>query len=313
MKFLDFQTKFPTEEHVIQHFLNIRYPSTICCNHCGSIAVARRRDKKKVFRCSDCKNDFSIFKDTMFEDTYTDLRKWVYAIHLFINDKKGISGLQLQREIGGSYKTSWRMLHKIRTAMGNSGEKELFEAIVEIDETYMGGKPRKGNKRNGQPQEKLKRGRGTNKTPVVGIIDRDSKQVHAKVALPNERGEKLTGNQLLAILKEATKDWAVVMTDEFKGYNILDKEDSRFIRLKIDHTAGYVDGIVHTNGIESFWSLLKRGHMGTYHYISVKWLQNYVHEFSFRHNNRKNPGIFDLILKQGIASQPIEIVDKKSA
>ena len=299
MTFLDFLEKFPTEEHIIQHFINIRYAGNVTCNHCGSDEVVRRKDKKKVFRCASCRNDFSIFKDTMFEDTYTNLRKWIYALHLFINGKKGISALQLQREIKGSYKTSWRMLRKIREAMGNKGDvRAQFLSIVEMDETYVGGKPRKGNKKNGQPQEKHKRGRGTSKIPVIGVVSRNSQQVHARVALPNKEGKKLTGKQLMAVLDEVVHKSAVVMTDEFTGYDFLRKK-GKHVHLKVDHTKEYAQGIIHTNNIESFWATLKRGIYGIYHHVSAQHLQKYVNEFCFRYNNR-NTNMMDLVLFQSI-------------
>ncbi len=116
----------------------------------------------------------------------------MYAIHLFLNSKKGISGLQLQREIGVTYKTAWRMLQQIRLAMGNVEHKDFIDTIVEIDETYIGGKPRKNNNHDDDDTHTNKRGRGTSKTPVVGIVDRLNKQVYAKIAMPNEEGKKLT-------------------------------------------------------------------------------------------------------------------------
>ncbi|MDR1219040.1 MAG: IS1595 family transposase [Treponema sp.] len=128
------------------------------------------------------------------------MRKWFYAIHLILNDKKGISGCQLQREVGITYKTAWRMLKQIRGAMGNRDMKETFDVFVEIDETYVGGKPRKENKRLDEggsvipsDKPKNKRGRGTKETPVVGVKERNSKQVYAQVMLPNEEGKKLSG------------------------------------------------------------------------------------------------------------------------
>lgn len=293
MTFMEFLEMFPSEEKVIKHFVTIRYPAGIACNHCGSIKVYHRNKTPKVYDCNDCKNTFSIFKDTIFEKTTTDLRKWMYAIHLFLNGKKGISGLQLKRETGVTYKTAWRMLKQIRKAMGNTQNKDLFEAIVEVDETYVGGKPRKefdNTKHN-------KRGRGTKKTPVVGLIDRAKKKVYARVALPNKHGKKLTGMQLLSILNEVCKQDATIITDEFTGYNILKK--TAYIRLMVDHSIEYANGMIHTNNIESFWATLKRGVYGIYHHISVKYLQDYVNEFCFRYNNRNN-NMFDMILKQSI-------------
>lgn len=145
MTFLELTKKFPTEESVIEYYINIRYPNGVHCNHCGSSKVYQEKKRQKVFSCNDCLSTFSPFKGTIFEKSSTDLRKWMYAIHLFLNGKKGVSGLQLQREIGVTYKTAWRMLLQIRMAMGNVEHKEFIDTIVEIDETYVGGKPRKEN------------------------------------------------------------------------------------------------------------------------------------------------------------------------
>lgn len=222
------------------------------------------------------------------------------AINFVCNNKKSLPALQFQREIGGSYKTSFRMLHQIRKAMDTSKDtKDLFEMIVEVDETYVGGKPRKtGNK---ETESKTKRGRGTKKVPVVGVLERETGRVHAKVAMPNKNGQKLTGKQLLNVINEAVGKNATIMTDEFKGYKVLDKlNESNRIHLVVDHSKEYANGWIHTNGIEGFWSLLKRGIIGSYHKVSVKYLQAYVNEFSFRYSNRKNPDIFDLIMKRTI-------------
>lgn len=299
MNFFEFLQQFPTEEKVVEYFIKIRYPKGATCNHCGGIRVSKRTAKPRFFQCNDCNDSFSIFKGTIFEKTTTDLRKWMYAIHLFLNAKKGVSGLQLQREIGVTYKTAWRMLKQIRTAMGNKQNQKQFEAIIEMDETYVGGKPRKGNKHDDDDKDDHnKRGRGSKKTPVVGVLERNGKRVHAKVALPNAEGKKLTGKQLLVILNEVCKGDATVMTDQFRAYNIL--KNSNFIHLKVDHSKEFANGDIHSNSIESFWAILKRGVYGIYHQISVKYLQSYVDEFCFRYNNRDERKAFDLVLKNAI-------------
>jgi transposase-like protein len=282
---------------VIEYFINIRYSQGVKCNHCGSgDKISKEKNRPKFFHCNSCNSSFSIFKDTIFEKSDTSLVKWMYAIHLFLNGKKGISGYQLQREIGVTYKTAWRMLKQIRTVM-ISDNKDFFNAIVEMDETYIGGKPRKSNDKNKNDDNQNKRGRGTKKKVIVGIVDRENKKVFAKAALKNRNGKKLTGIQLLKILDEVCKKNNVVMSDEFSSYNMLKKTD--YFHLKIDHTKNYVDGNIHTNSIESFWALLKRGIYGIYHHISLKYLQNYVNEFCFRYNNR-NGNAFNLILKQAV-------------
>ena len=300
MTFFEFNKRFGTEKAVVDYFIKVRYPNGICCNHCGSIKTYPRTESIKAFHCNDCRNTFSPFKGTIFEKSSTDLRKWFYAIHLFLNGKKGISGLQLQREIGVTYKTAWRMLQQIRKAMGNAENKEFFDTIVEIDETYVGGKPRKDNKRDDDDTPTVsKRGRGTNKTPVVGVVDRKNKKVFAKIALPNKEGKRLTANQLIDILKVVSKQENnnTIMTDEFKGYNPLAR--NKFVHLRVDHTKAFLDNGVHTNTIESFWAILKRGIYGIYHHVSVDYMQAYVDEFCFRYNNKKE-NMFDLVLKQSI-------------
>ena len=191
------------------------------------------------------------------------------------------------------------MLKQIRSAMGNTDMSKAFEAMVEIDETYIGGKPRK---MNGET-EPSKRGRGTKKTPVVGVKERSSSHVFAKVALPNEEGKKLTGKQLFNILDSVCKKDATVLTDDFKGYNFMNHKNTNknnYYRISVNHSESIysLGNGLHTNGIESFWALLKRGILGIYHHVSVDYLQEYVNEFCFRQNNGTSS--FDVLLKQGI-------------
>ena len=305
MNFFEFNKKFPTELACIHYFIKVRYGEKVTCNHCGSSKVFHRTDTPKKFQCSGCNNSFSIFKDTIFEKSDTDLRKWMYAIHLFLNSKKGISGYQLQREIGVTYKCAWRILKQIRLAMGNAETQEFIGSLVEMDETYVGGKPRKVKSKKDEDDNdtpKLKRGRGTKKNVVVGCIDRENKTVYAQVMIKNKEGKKLTGKQLLEVLDQVAQQKSTVISDEFKGYNILSKKSS-YIHLKIDHSKGYVaEGNVHTNTIESFWGTLKRGIVGIYHHVSTNYLQTYIDEFCFRSNNRDNTEMFNLLLKQSIIS-----------
>ena len=191
---------------------------------------------------------------------------------------------------------------------GQRRNKGVVRGIVEVDETYIGGKPRKYNDSKGKggnggleddPSEpKNKRGRGTEKTPIVGVKERSQGHVYANVALPNELGQKLTGKQLLNIISSACSKDATVITDNLSSYNILDKKG--YVHLTINHSAGqFSDGKgKHTNGIEGFWALFKRGVYGMYHHTSVKHMQKYVDEFVFRQNNRKNKDVFDILLGQ---------------
>lgn len=309
MTIIEFQKKFPNDDSIITHFRNLRYSHGLVCPHCGSTQkVGIRTDQPKLCNCNNCYNTFSIFTGTIFEKTTTDLTKWFYAVHLFLNAKKGISALQLQREIGTTYKTAWRMLKQIRKAMGNENLEKSFELIVEVDETYVGGKPRKENNNlkftTPKPNDTSNVGRGTKKTPVIGVKERNSGRVYVRVALPNEEGKKLTGNQLLKVISAVTKPNTVVMTDDFKGYNIMNHEKTnpeKFTHISVCHSLGEFSAGkgLHTNGIESFWAVLKRAIIGSYHHVSTKYLQNYVNECCFRQNNRSTDA-FDNLLRQSV-------------
>ncbi len=298
MNYKEFMKKFPDDKTIINYFIQIRYPEGIRCPHCKNEKVYQKKDRLKVFDCNFCGRSFSIFKDTIFEKTSTDLQKWFFSIHLVLNAKKGISALQLQREIGVTYKTAWRVLHQIRQAMEDRNNEDFFDTIVEIDETYIGGKPRKKNKRD-DDEPPLKRGRGTKKTPIVAVVDREERKVFAKVANPNKKGQKLTGRQLINILNQVCSGKNVtVISDEFKGYDKL--KGTNYIHFRVDHTKMFVDGDIHTNAVESFWAIVKRAFYGTYHRISVKYLQEYINEISFRYNNRNIDSSFDLLLKNAV-------------
>lgn len=255
MTYFEFNEKFPTDKSILQHFRTIRYKNGLICPHCGSTQqVGLRTDQPKLCNCNHCHNTFSIFTGTIFEKSSTDLKKWFFAVHLVLNAKKGISALQLQREIGTTYKTAWRMLKQIRTAMGNENLEKSFELIVEVDETYVGGKPRKQN------------------------------------------------NNL-----QLTKPNTVVMTDDFKGYNIMNNEKTnpeKFTHISVCHSLGeFSQGNgIHTNGIESFWAILKRAIIGSYHHVSTKYLQSYVNECCFRQNNRSDSAFDKLLLQSVLAA-----------
>jgi transposase-like protein len=306
----EFDEKFPDEKAAIDYFLDIRYKGNLVCPHCGStVSIYRERERLKVFHCSACNNSFSPFKDTIFEKTHIAIIKWFKVIRNFLNDRKGYSACHVERDLKVTYKTAWRMLQEVRTAMANREFEETFEAIVEVDETYVGGKPRKGNaildeKGNiiAIAKPKVKRGRGTKKIPVVGIKERSTTHVYAKVMLPNEEGRKLTGKQLLEVIEEVCKGKNTVMTDDYKSYKILDKKENgdKYIHLTVNHSKGqyYAGNGVHTNGIENFWSVMKRGIIGIYHHISKKYLQRYVDEFCFRQNTRLDKNMFNILLCQ---------------
>jgi transposase-like protein len=310
MTFFEFEKKFPNEKAAIDHFLDIRYQGNLTCPHCGAtISIYRYRDRPKFFQCYRCNNTFSPFKDTIFEKTHIDMRRWFYAIKMFLNSRKGISGCQLERELGVTYKTAWRMLQQIRIAMANEKEREKFEVYVEMDETMIGGKPRKPNAildKDGNVIARTtphnKRGRGANKMKVAGIKEMSTTKVYIKFMPPNEKGEELSGKQLREVIREACKEGTIVATDDYGGYKILDKKRQQKVygHVTVNHSKGQYctpEGI-NTNGIENFWSILKRGIIGIYHHISEEYIQRYLDEFAFRQNTRLDTNMFDVLLGQ---------------
>lgn len=303
MTFFEFQKRFPTEASALNFIVSIKYTNGYHCPKCGCIhkGIYRSNVRAKILHCNNCNSEFSILTGTIFENTHLDLRMWLYAMNLVIVAKKGISACQLQRELGmKSYKGAWRMLHLIRQAMAKEEYNNVFEAVVEIDETYVGGKPRKRNKHNERETDENfnKRGRGTSKTPIIGVKERSSGKVHAVVANFNAEGKQLSGKQLFSVLKKVCKDGTTIMTDQYSGYNILDNENEKnFIRVKVDHSVTFSLGNgIHTNGIESFWAIVKRGIYGIYHHVSVNYMQRYMDEFCFRLNHRKCDDAFDSLV-----------------
>lgn len=306
MTYFEFTKRFLDENSAIDFIVATKYKDGYACPKCGSVhkGIYHQKYNHRFLYCNNCKSEFSALKGTIFENTHLDLRMWLYAMNLVLVSRKGISALQLKRELGmGSYQSAWRMLQQVRKAMEKEEYKETSAAVVEIDETYVGGKPRKNNDHSDDEDNKPKRGRGTSKTPVIGVKERNTGKVLAVVANYNDEGKQLSGKQLFVVLKKVCKGNNPVMTDQFSGYNILDKENEcNFVRLKIDHTVTYSlgDGI-HTNGIESFWAILKRGVYGVFHNVSVKYMQKYMTEFCYRLNHRDNNEAFTSLVELEIA------------
>lgn len=232
MAYFEFTKRFPDENSAIDFIVATKYKDGYVCPNCGCIhkGIYHQKYNRRFLYCNNCKSEFSALKGTIFENTHLDLRMWLYAMNLVIVSRKGISALQLKRELSmGSYQSAWRMLHQIRKAMEKEEYKDTFEAVVEIDETYVGGKPRKKNSHKDNEEDnnddnKPKRGRGTSKTPVIGVKERNTGKVHAVVANYNEEGKQLSGKQLFNVLKKVCKDNTIVMTDQFSGYIFLIKK-----------------------------------------------------------------------------------------
>ncbi len=287
MNIVTIYKKFPLESDCIAHFEAVRWKGTPICPYCHS---TRTTPLPSEFRhhCNGCNTTFSVTVDTIFHHTHLPLQKWFLAISLVLNAKKGISARQLARDLEVNKNTAWYMGMRIRNAMFE--QPELMRGIIEMDVCYIGGKPRKGNGPGGQTH---KRGRGTSKTPVVGMIERGGKIV----ARPVDKG-KLNSKSLSKLVRENVDlNDAMIITDEWTGY----------VRIKtfmphavINHRVCYADGEIHTNPIEGFWGLLKRGIMGQYHRVSIRHLHQYVTEFCCTYNGRNNPALFDQTIARAL-------------
>ena len=291
MNIIQVFARFPTQGDCIAHLEWARWRDEPSCPYCGSLNTAPHR---KRHRCYDCKTSFSVTVGTIFHHTRLPLQKWFLAIMLMLNAKKGLSALQLSRDLQVNKNTAWRINMQIRRAMNQSEHRDLLTGIVEMDETYVGGKPRKGTKGDGE-DGKHKPGRGTKKAPVVGAVERGGK-VTAKAT----NKEKLKGRHMRAFVRDRVDtDQAQLITDEYKAYLGMSKLIPHSV---IKHADWYVDGDIHTNTIEGFWALLKRGMFGQFHSVSRKHLQKYVDEFCFRYNLREaDPfAAFDLTINRGL-------------
>ena len=225
--------------------------------------------------CPACRSYFSVKVGTVLESSKISLRKWVYAIYLHLTGLKGVSSMKLHRDIGVSQPAAWFMLQRIRKAW--ESDDSPFAGPIEVDETYMGGR-----ERNKHSKDKIRAGRGTvGKTAIVGAKDRKTNKVRAKVVKKTD-AKALQGFVIATALAGAT-----VYTDDAAAY-----KGMPFDHASVRHSVGeYVSGMAHTNGIESFWSMLKRAHKGVYHKISAKHLQRYVDEFAGRHGIRTHDTI----------------------
>nr|VFJ77981.1 MAG: Transposase [Candidatus Kentron sp. FW] len=291
MNIIEVFEKFPTQESCIEHIEKVRWNGTPVCPYCGS---TKTHPSDGRHFCYNCKTSFSVTVGTIFHHTHLPLQKWFLAISLTLNAKKGLSALQLSRDIRVNKNTAWRIAMQIRKAMNQMDHMELFSGIVEMDETYVGGKPRKG-RRYDNPDDKPKPGRGTKKTPVIGAVERNGK-AGAKVV----KKEKMKGKDLRAFVKgRVDTNNAHLMTDEYKGYIGMSKILPHSV---IKHSEWYVDGDIHTNSIESFWAILKRGVFGQYHSVSGRHLQKYVDEFCYRYNQRKEDRelVFNMTIQRAL-------------
>lgn len=283
-----FLRKYKNDEACLEHIKEIKYPSGIFCEKCKEIKNFTKVADRPVYQCS-CGYQISPLAGTIFEKTTTPLQYWFYAIFLMSVTRSGVSAKQLQRSLRVTYKTAWRMFKQIRILMANTNNSGgMLDGIVEIDETFIGGK---GMNRRFKPH--------FNEIPkevVMGMVQRSvtgkgGDKVYLK-HIPN------TGKwSLLKQIKEHVDPQARVITDEYYGYTQLKRHgyDHEFVT----HKDTYVVGDIYTQNVENLWSILKRGIYGVYRVVSKKYLQAYIDEYAWRYNNRKyNDQMFDLLLRQ---------------
>ena len=325
MNLIEISEKFPDEKDCIEYFEEIRWGDDPECAYCESTNISGKTSDYR-YKCYDCEKTFSVTVNTPLHDTRLPLKKWLFAFSVITDAKKGLSAKQLHRNISVSYPTAFSMYHRIRGLMAMETNKpDQLDGIVEIDETYIGGKPRKGapkGKHNYLKQQERpemdkkikelkkkgvtfkrgkgnpakiainpKRGRGTDNIPVVGIVERNG-DVVAEVM------KHVTHQNLKEMVKYYVEEnKATLVSDQAVEY----KSMERIIdHISVNHKNFYSYKGVNTNSIESFWAIIKRGIMGQYHHVSAQHLPDYIAEFVFKYNNRKEDTMFETLVRNAM-------------
>jgi transposase-like protein len=287
MNIIELFESFQTQDQAVAYLEKVRWHDEPACPYCGSLSVGRHASGDRAmsrWQCHDCTRAFSVTVGTLFHGTHVPLRNWFLVLALMLNAKKSASAYQIARDLGMRRATVWSMMHRVRTAMAaDPMQNKLLHGIVEADETYIGGKPRKGNRR--EDDKPNKRGRGTKKVPVLGAIERGGRVV-AMVANPGELAAKGIDKFLARFVDKAG---TILVTDEYSGYN---RVSESMLHAVITHAKEYADGQVHTNTIESFWALVKRAWYGSHHHYSRKYMPLYIAEACYKYNRRTSPRAF---------------------
>ncbi len=287
--------RFTDPQAAAEYLESIRWPDGPVCPHCGESERKAYRlnvkgTKRRLWKCAECRKQFTVMVGTIFEDSHIPLNKWLLAFYLLCSSKKGMSAHQLHRMLGVTYKSAWFMAHRIRYAMEQPPFARLLTGTVEVDETYVGGKVRRANKVQSrpldprQPDKRKQTGRGSDKVPVVALVERGGEVRSIRMA--NVTADNIGG----AIRRHVSRE-AHLRTDSYPSYKLVGRDYAS--HEVVNHAEEYVRGDAHTNTAENFFSILKRGINGIYHHVSEAHLPRYLAEFDFRYNTRAANGYTD--------------------
>lgn len=281
----EFFERFPDDDACLEHIMSVRYGLKHPCDKCLNLSTFHRLANRPAYSCAHCGHHVYPCAGTIFQDSRTSLQIWFYAIYLFVATRHGVSGKELQRTLGVTYKTAWRMGQQIRQLMSKADGFEMLQGHVELDEAYVGGKRSGG-----------KRGRGApGKTIVMGLKERGGRM--EAVVIPD-----VTTDTLKAVVTSAVEPGSVVSTDELMSYGLLASDGFKHGQVKhgerdYAHYDYRIGETIHTNSVESFWRLFKKSVASTHIHVSPKYMQRYLDEFTFRSNHREMVnGMFDLLI-----------------
>ena len=280
----DLDSQFPTDDACLDWLKDYLYPDGIFCKVCQAVTKHHRIKSRTSYSCDRCGHHEHPMAGTIFENSRTPLRLWFHAVFLMASTRCSISAKQLERQLGVTYKTAWRMFKQIRTLLAEP--PSLLSGQVEVDETYIGGRPRQSTDRRTAARTRM-----SNKSAVVGHVQRGGR-LHAIHLLDG------TAKVLVPLAEQYIIPGSTVYSDELPAYKALARKG--YQHKRVHHAAKvYVSGDAHTNTIEGFWSLLKRGIGGVYHAVSAQHLQSYLNEYAFRYNHRRDTQpMFETILRQ---------------
>ena len=288
MNLISILTRFPDQQSCLEHLEQLRWGNEPSCPRCGSVCVGRKADGDRLgrFNCHDCKSSFNVLSGTIFEKTKLPLQKWFLAIGLIVNAKQSLSSHQLARDLELNQKSAWYMQQRIRAQMAVE-QGSLLQGILEADETYVGGKPRKKN--SASDREPSKRGRRARKIKVLGVAERGGRfaaQVSDRV---NDK------NILRFIRRFVDPAGSLLISDEHAAYNAVRPIMTQAV---VSHFPAYVVGDIHTNNIEGFWALVKRAWYGSHHLCKEQYAPLFIAESVWKYNERNSPCAFSGFLKR---------------